>query len=278
MLNAFTIDVEDYFQVGAFANIISPDDWGNWESRVCRNTERFLEILDIHRTKATFFVLGWVAERFPLLVKKIADSQHEIASHGYWHQSVFKQSEAEFREDVRKTRLILQEQSGQPVFAYRAPSFTITQKTPWAHRVLVEEGYTIDSSVFPIRHDIHGNPNAKIEIHEIETPSGAITEFPPSVVRLFGQNVPTGGGGYFRLFPFWLTKRMLRSINAKGRPFTFYIHPWEIDPKQPRIPNAQLKSRLRHYVNLHSTERKIDTLLQSFSFGTISETLSNDPK
>ncbi len=274
MLNAFTIDVEDYFQVGAFQRTIPMSDWDKWELRVCVNTEKILQVLDEAGVKGTFFILGWIAERAPQLVKHIAACGHTVASHGYWHQLVYSQTEAEFREDVRTTRKMLQDLSGQAVVSYRAPSFSITKKTLWAHRVLVEEGYWYDSSVFPIHHDLHGNPDAPTQIHRIETESGPLLEFPPAVVKVFGQNIPTGGGGYFRLFPFAITKRMLQSINAAGNPFVFYLHPWEIDPAQPRVPGAPLKSRFRHYLNLKRTAPRLKRLLQTFSFAPMEEVLN----
>ena len=271
MLNAFSVDVEDYFQVGAFANMISPKDWDTWTLRVRENTERMLDILaDAPQPiKGTFFVLGWVAEKYPKLVPEIVRQGHEIASHGYGHQLVYTLTEEEFRQDVRTTRKMLQDQSGQPVLGYRAPSFSIVKRTPWAHRILVEEGYTYDSSVFPIYHDLHGNPDAPREIHTIPTEAGPLIEFPPAVLTRLGKNIPVGGGGYFRFFPYFLTARWLREINRQGRPFVFYIHPWEIDPKQPRVSGAPFKSQFRHYLNLHRTIPRLQKLLQDFSFTTI---------
>jgi polysaccharide deacetylase family protein (PEP-CTERM system associated) len=275
MLNAFSVDVEDYYQVGAFVRMISPNDWDSWESRVVANTRRILDILR-SRSKpvtGTFFVLGWIAERFPELVREIAGHGHEIASHGFMHQLVYEMTEEDFRNDIRRTRQLLQEQSGQPVIGYRAPSFSIVKRTPWAHRILVEEGYRYDSSVFPIHHDLHGNADAPLEIYDITTESGMICEFPPAVIRWFGQNLPTGGGGYFRFFPYCVTVRWLRSVNRLGRPFVFYIHPWEIDPKQPRIPKAPMKSRFRHYLNLNRTESRLKRLLNDFNFVPIRKVL-----
>lgn len=275
MINAFSVDVEDYYQVGAFAKTIDPADWDAWESRVVANTGRILDILAAARepVRATFFVLGWVAERHPDLVPRIAAAGHEIASHGYGHRLVYELDEDAFRDDVRRTRKILQDQSGQPVDGYRAPSFSIIKRTPWAHRVLVEEGYRYDSSVFPIHHDLHGNADAPREIHTIETGAGPLREFPPAVVRRFGQNFPTGGGGYFRFFPYFVTRNWLRSINAGGRPFVFYIHPWEIDPGQPRVPGAPLKSRFRHYLNLRRTAGRLERLLGDFRFAPLRDVL-----
>lgn len=275
MINAFSVDVEDYFQVGAFVRTISPDDWENWESRVVGNTRKILDILDSAPTpvKATFFVLGWIAEKHPELVPEIAARGHEIASHGFAHRLVYEMNEDEFREDVQRTRKLLQDQSGQSVTGYRAPSFSIVNRTPWAHRILVESGYLYDSSVFPIHHDLHGNADAPREVHEIETEAGKIVEFPPAVIRRFGQNLPTGGGGYFRFFPYGITARWLRSINVQGRPFVFYVHPWEVDPNQPRIPGAPLKSRFRHYLNLRKTAARLERLLRDFRFGTVRDVL-----
>ena len=271
-INAMTIDVEDYYQVAAFEKIVAPTDWGNFESRVVANTRKFLEILALQNVRATFFLLCYEAERYPEMVREIAEAGHEIGSHGYSHQLAYTQSEAVFRDDVARSRKLLQDLSGQDVLSYRAPSFSIGRKTPWAHRVLVEEGYRYDSSVFPIRHDLYGDPDAPVEIHTIETESGPIIEFPPTVVRLFGRNIPTGGGGYFRIFPWWLTRRMLSRVN-QTRPFVFYIHPWEIDPTQPRFERAPLKSRFRHYTNLHKTADRFVRLLETFRFAPIREVL-----
>ncbi len=278
MLNAFSVDVEDYYQVGAFAKTIAPEDWPNWESRVVANTRTMLDIMQTAKTpvKGTFFVLGWIAERHPELVPEIRSHGHEIASHGFSHRLVYEMTETEFRDDVRRTKKLLEEQSGCVVLGYRAPSFSIVKRTPWAHRILVEEGYRYDSSVFPIHHDLHGNADAPREIHTIGTEAGPLTEFPPAVVRRFGQNFPTGGGGYFRFFPYFVTRKMLRSINAAGKPFVFYVHPWEIDPEQPRIPGATLKSRFRHYLNLRKTGGRLARLLSDFEFAPIETVLFGD--
>ncbi|MCL2347093.1 MAG: DUF3473 domain-containing protein [Planctomycetaceae bacterium] len=271
-VNAMTIDVEDYYQVAAFEKIIPTDQWPSFESRVVANTERFLECLAKYDVKATFFVLGYEAERHPDLVRKIAEAGHEIGSHGYAHQIAYKQSPGVFREDVGRARKLLQDLSGQEVAAYRAPSFSILPSIPWGHRILVEEGCRYDSSVFPIKHDIYGDPNAPVEIHRIDTEAGPIYEFPPTVVKMFGRRIPTGGGGYFRIFPWWLTQRFLKQVN-RSRPFVFYIHPWEIDPEQPRISTAPLKSRFRHYTNLKKTAARFERLLETFRFAPISEVI-----
>ena len=271
-MNAMTIDVEDYYQVAAFGKLVSPSDWGNFESRVEANTRRILELLALQNVKATFFILGYEAERHPEFIREIAETGHEIGSHGYSHQFAFTQTEEGFRDDVSRTRKLLQDLSGQEVLSYRAPSFSIGRKTPWAHRILVEEGYRYDSSVFPIKHDLYGDPEAPVEIHTIETEAGPLIEFPPTVVRLFGRNIPTGGGGYFRIFPWWLTRHMLKQVN-QTRPFVFYIHPWEIDPKQPRFDQAPLKSRFRHYTNLHKTANRFVQLLETFRFVPICDVM-----
>jgi polysaccharide deacetylase family protein (PEP-CTERM system associated) len=271
--NAFSVDVEDYFQVGAFAKIINPNAWDAWKPRVVGNTKRILAILAEGNIKATFFILGWIAKRFPDLVKEVADAGHEVASHGFGHQLVYTLTDEQFRDDVRSTRKLLQDLSGQPVTGYRAPSFSIVASTPWAHRILVEEGYRYDSSVFPIYHDLHGNPNAPRDIHRIGTGSGTLLEFPPAVIRRFGKNIPTGGGGYFRFFPYWITRRMLREINMNGRPFVFYVHPWEVDPEQPRVPSAPWKSRFRHYLNLRKTAARLRQLLGDFRFTCVNDVL-----
>lgn len=279
VLNAFTVDVEDYYQVAAFEKKIPIHEWERYPSRIVPNMERILALLARFGVRATFFILGWIAEREPDLVRRVAASGHEIAAHGFAHRLVYRQTQCEFREDVRRTRSLLGELADRDVVGYRAPSWSITAATPWAHRVLVEEGFRYDSSVFPIKHDLHGSPNAQREIHRIDTEAGSIREFPPAVVRILGRNIPTGGGGFFRLYPYRLSRWMLRSINAKGRPFPFYVHPWEIDPEQPRVSGASLRSRFRHYVNLGTTEAKLRRLLTDFRFGTMSEVLeANAPE
>jgi polysaccharide deacetylase family protein (PEP-CTERM system associated) len=271
-MNAMTIDVEDYYQVAAFEKVVSPNDWEQFESRTVVNTRKILQILESHGVKATFFVLGYEAEHRPELVQEISAAGHEIGSHGYAHQLAYKQSETQFREDVRRAKKLLQDLSGQEVLSYRAPSFSIGRQTVWGHRVLVEEGYKYDSSVFPIRHDLYGDPNAPVEIYPIHTDAGTIWEFPPTTLSFFGKNIPTGGGGYFRIFPYWLTQMMLNHVN-QTRQFVFYIHPWEFDPEQPRIANAPLKSRFRHYTNLKKTAPRFQSLLKAFRFAPLCEVL-----
>ena len=354
MINILTIDLEDYFQVHAFSNVIKFEDWGKFECRIERNTDRLLEILNSVRTpqqvkpqhrstatlnnnsalstqnskldhsvtyslnnsltqrgKATFFVLGWIAERYPGLVRRIQKEGHEIACHGYAHKLVYTQSKEEFRQDIRKAKAILEDITGNEVTGYRAPSYSITNKSQWAFEVLVEEGFKYDSSIFPIRHDFYGMPDAprfpfvislndanNVEFSvlnfELNTAapnnrstgapdnslthslihSKALIEFPLSTVKLFGQNFPISGGGYFRLFPYSLIRKGLKSINQKEKkPFIFYIHPWEFDSDQPKIRSLSFKSKFRHYVNLDKTEERFRKLLRDFDFSSVKEIL-----
>jgi polysaccharide deacetylase family protein (PEP-CTERM system associated) len=319
LLNALTIDVEDYFQVHAFSRIVSLTDWDRLECRIERNTERLLDLLDSADAgrsaaccRATFFVLGWIAERYPCLIRRIRGRGHEVACHGYAHQIIYTQTHEEFRADVRKAKSVLEDVIGEPVIGYRAPSYSITDRTLWAIDILIEEGFKYDSSIFPIRHDFYGFPDAprfpfrisrngtgKVEFSELDgkaspeqgriasvrSPSllhpspppehsGSLVEFPISTVRVFGQNFPVSGGGYFRLFPYPLIESALKRINQKEKmPFIFYIHPWELDGEQPRLPNASLRSRFRHYVNLSKTEARLRSLLEQFAFAPVRDIL-----
>lgn len=269
--NIFSVDVEDYYHVQAFANRIRPSDWEHFESRVVQNTQRIVDLLDRRQTRGTFFILGWVAERYPSLVQLIHRAGHEIGCHSYWHQLVFRQTPESFREDLRRATEILQDIIGEPVTAYRAPSFSITSESLWALDILLEEGYRTDSSIFPVRHDTYGIPEVHPAPHVIHRAKGDLFEFPPAVRCKRFANIPVAGGGYFRIYPYPLTSHWLRNVNRKeGRPFVFYIHPWEVDPEQPRLRSGW-KSRLRHYRNLHSTEAKLDRLLQSFPFGAFDD-------
>ncbi len=272
--HAFTVDLEDYFQVSAFDKSIRRDDWPSIERRVVANTRRVLELLDRHAVRATFFVLGWIAEREPDLVREVRDRGHEIASHGYEHRLIYEQLPEAFRQDIRRSRYLLESIVDQPVLAYRAPSFSITKKSLWALDILVEEGFRIDSSIFPIHHDRYGIPDADPAIHTIQTAGGTLWEVPGSTARFGGLNVPVGGGGYLRLYPLWLTNRLLARVNrTHRRPFILYIHPWELDPQQPRIETGSRFSQFRHYRNLGHTESRLEILLKRFRFGTISEVL-----
>ncbi len=274
MLNAMTIDVEDYFHVAAFANIVSQDQWPSFESRVCRNTDRLLDILGEFDVQATFFVLGWVAERFPELVMRIHRAGHELASHSYDHGLVYAKTPDAFREDLRRARSAIEDASGVTVTGYRAPSYSVVERSLWALDILVDEGYTYDSSIYPIRHDRYGIPSWPRHIHRVERPAGGLWELPGSTVRYAGMNLPMGGGGYFRLLPYWWTRAGIQQLNGiEGRPAIFYLHPWEIDPDQPRL-NAGPVSQFRHYRNLALTEKRLRKLLQGFRFGTIGQVLA----
>ena len=277
IINAFTVDVEDYFHVSAFAERICPTTWGSYESRVVDNTRRILRLLDKHQTRATFFSLGWVAENYPQLVREIHRAGHEIGNHSYWHRLVYDLDPDEFCEDLLQANAVLEDTIGEPVTAFRAPSFSVTENSLWALDVLIEHGFRIDSSIFPIYHDRYGIPHAPRFPHVVrETNSNErLWEFPPSVHRSWGLNLPVSGGGYFRLLPARIARRLLSNVNATtGQPFMFYIHPWELDPGQPRLPGS-MRSRVRHYQNLRTTERKLDRLLECFRFGTASESLEH---
>ena len=275
--NALTVDVEDYFQVSAFADTLSPDEWDKYECRVERNTYNLLELFDKHSAKCTFFVLGWIAERYPKLVEEISGNGHEVACHGYSHQLIYKQSPELFREETIKAKSILEDIIQQEVKGYRAASYSIIKKSLWALDVLVDAGFKYDSSIFPIRHDRYGIPDAEPFPHILKTPNGGnIVEFPISTAQILGFKLPVAGGGYFRLFPYSLTYYGLNSVNKKNKkPFIFYLHPWEIDPNQPRV-NAKWFSRFRHYNNLDKCEARLDTLLSDFHFSTVETVLETE--
>lgn len=266
MVNVITIDVEDYYHVSAFESVVSVSDWPRHESRVERNTRLLLDILDEAHTFATFFVLGWIAERHPDLVKEIARRGHEIASHGYMHQRVYTQTPEKFREETRLSKKILEDVTGKPVSGYRAASYSITLKSLWALDILIEEGFLYDSSIFPVVHDRYGIPNAKRFSHVIQCSAGTLLEHPLSTLRFGKVNVPFGGGGYLRLFPYSLTKWAIKRLNRlEKQPAIVYLHPWEVDPEQPRIKGGLL-SKFRHYVNLGKTEQTLKNLLSDFQF------------
>jgi polysaccharide deacetylase family protein (PEP-CTERM system associated) len=270
MLNALTIDVEDYFQVSAFDRHVRRDEWDQYPLRVEGNTYRILDMLDEFGVKATFFVLGWIAERCPNLVREINRRGHEIACHGYGHELIYQIGPEKFQKDVNRAKTVLEDIIGEKVYGYRAPSYSITGKSLWALDILVEEGFSYDSSIFPIIHDIYGIPGGKRFIHEIETQGGNIKEFPISTFPLnigwWHPRLPIAGGGYLRLFPAPLVGRAINCINIRERqPTVVYFHPWEIDPDQPRI-HARLKSRFRHYLNLERMEGKIRFLLNNIKF------------
>lgn len=271
MYNAMTIDVEDYFMVSAFSDVVRFEDWPRHESRVEMNTRVLLNLFEKHGVRATFFILGWIAERHPGLVRDIQRAGHEIASHGYNHRCIFDITPAEFREDLRRSKAILEDITGAPVIGFRAASYSIIRQTLWALDILIEEGFAYDSSIFPILHDRYGLVDAERFPHVIKREGGSIREFPPSTYRLLGQNIPVAGGGYLRLLPLKLTKAAVRSINEKEKNIAIlYLHPWETDTEQPRL-NGRLISRVRHYLNLASTLPKLTALLQEFKFKPICE-------
>lgn len=272
--NAFTVDVEDYFQVSALDNAVSCDQWPDQDSRVVASTRKLLELLDRHQTRGTFFILGWTAERYPDLVREIHQAGHEIGSHSYWHRLVYELTPDEFRDDLRRSRDVLQDIIGEPVTAYRAPSFSIVKKSIWAKEILVEEGFQTDSSIVPVLHDRYGFPESQRAIHWVKTAAGPLLEFPPSICQLLGLKWPVGGGGYFRLYPYWLSELFLRwARRATDQPFMFYTHPWEVDPEQPVIDTGSRFSNFRHHVNLKSTLKKLDKLLSRFDFAPMRDVL-----
>lgn len=276
--NALTVDVEDYFHVSAFEGVIQPDAWDGFDSRVAVNTRRVLDLLGDCNLTGTFFVLGWVAERHPELVRAIQAAGHEIACHGFGHQRILFQTPETFRRDVASAKALLEDITGQPVLGYRAPSYSITPETAWALDVLIEEGFAYDSSIFPICHDLYGFPGASPHPHRLLRPSGEILEFPPTTMRLrlLGRSltIPIAGGGYLRLFPGWFLRWGLGRVNrSEGQPCAVYFHPWEIDPGQPRI-KAGWKSRFRHYLNLDKTENRLRALFKRFDFAPMGSVLA----
>ena len=273
-LNAFTVDVEDYFQVTGFEHHISRDSWETFDYRVVANTRRILALLAKKQVRGTFYILGWIAQKSPELVREIHAAGHEIGSHSYWHRLVYSLSPEEFRRDLVQSREAIFNACGQIVTAYRAPSFSITTKSLWALPILAEEGFTLDSSIFPTRHDRYGIPHAPQGIHEQRVGETVLREFPATVANWGGLQLPVGGGGYFRLYPWWFTHYLLRRVNREPRPFMFYVHPWEVDPAQPRFRFGSWGTRFRHYVNLAGTEQKLERLLDSFRFGTMTQVVA----
>jgi polysaccharide deacetylase family protein (PEP-CTERM system associated) len=259
---AMTVDVEDWFQVQAYAAAIPRGDWDKLPRRVEAATERLLDMLKTAQMRATFFTLGWVAERHPGLVRRIVADGHELASHGFGHALVDTLGESAFRADVGRARRLLQDIGGVAVRGYRAPTFSMGPRTPWAWDVLAEEGHTYSSSVYPIRHDLYGEPDAPRTLHR----RGGLWEVPMTTLRMRGRNIPIAGGGWFRLAPYPLFRAALRRSDRSGERSLFYIHPWEIDPGQPRVRQAKLTSRLRHRVNLSVTEARLTRLLAEFSW------------
>ena len=271
MRNALTIDVEDYFQVSAFDGHIAREQWAAQPCRVERNVDLILALLETHQARATFFTLGWIAERYPALVRRIVDGGHELASHGYAHRRASDQTRAEFSRDITLSKNLLEQLAGQAVKGYRAPSFSIAAGNLWALDSLQAAGYRYSSSIYPIRHDHYGMPGAP-RFASRPTGEGGLLELPISTVRVLGRNMPAGGGGYFRLLPYAASRWALRRINSHdGRAGIFYFHPWELDPGQPRPAGIGIKTRLRHYLNLHRMEHRINRLLGDFRWGRIDD-------
>lgn len=272
-----TIDVEDYYHVAAFGHVIEPATWGDWPSRVEANTDRLLELFERRQLKCTFFVLGWVAERFPALIRRIAAGGHEIASHGFSHQLVYRQSPETFREETRRSKRLLEDLVQQPVVGYRAASYSITRQSLWALDILADLGFEWDSSIFPIRHDNYGVPDSPRSPYIIALKSGrCLVEFPLTTARVWGLSVPAAGGGYFRQYPYALSRWLFeRASEGQTKPLLFYLHPWEIDPDQPRVPGAGWKSRFRHYTNLHRCLPRLERLLNDFEFSSMGDSLGS---
>ncbi|MFZ4535384.1 XrtA system polysaccharide deacetylase [Propionivibrio sp.] len=267
--NALTIDVEDYFQVSAFAPYIPRDQWEVRACRVEQNVERILQMLDGHAMKATFFTLGWIAERYPHLVRRIVDGGHELASHGYGHQRASDLTEAAFFADIESAKKLLEDMSGQEIKGYRAPSFSIGEGNLWAFDCLERAGYRYSSSIYPIRHDHYGMPDAPRFAHHVRA---GLLEVPVTTARFFDRNWPASGGGYFRLMPYAMSRWLLQHVNRTDRQAAvFYFHPWEIDAGQPRIEGVNAKTRFRHYLNLHKTEARLERLLGDFNWGRMDE-------
>jgi polysaccharide deacetylase family protein (PEP-CTERM system associated) len=276
IVNAMSVDVEDYFQVSAFDRVVSRADWHGFESRVVRNTHRLLAFFHEHGVHSTFFVLGWVADRFPALVREIAGLGHEVASHGFHHQLIYGLAPEQFREDVRRAKAVVEDAAGRAVAGYRAPSFSVVKSTLWALDVLIEEGYRYDASIFPIHHDRYGIPDAPRHIHRIKRAAGEIVEVPGSTVRVGHANLPIAGGGYFRLLPYAWTKWGINRVNTIDQePVVFYLHPWEIDPGQPRMSVGRT-TRLRHYTGLDTTLSRMARLVSDFRFDSIQSILNSE--
>ncbi len=273
-IHAMTVDVEDWFQVQAFAGTIGRDAWDSLPRRVEANTDRMLALFEEARVHATFFTLGWVADRHPALVRRIVAAGHELASHGYAHRLVHEQSPADFAEDVGRARRVLEDTGGVAVLGYRAPTFSINARNPWAFDVLASEGYAYSSSVYPIRHDLYGMPGAPRTPHRVA--GGALLEIPMTTLRLAGRVLPCAGGGYFRLLPYALFRAGLRRAGRDGVRGLFYTHPWEIDPGQPRVPAAPRLARFRHTVNLDRTAGRIARLLRDFSWDRMDSVFAAD--
>lgn len=272
--NAMSVDVEDYFQVSAFEPYIDKKKWDNLEHRVAQNTNKILDVFKEYNTKATFFTLGWVAERYPALIKRIVDEGHELACHGYEHIRVTEQTPKQFRFDIQRTKKILEDLAGKEVIGYRAASYSINAENLWAHDVLVEEGFKYSSSVYPVKHDLYGIPDAPRFCYK-PLESSEFIEIPITTLKVGKKNIPCGGGGFFRFYPYLFSKWAFERINKNNQAAIFYCHPWEIDPEQPRQKNLNMKSKFRHYLNLHKMEQRICNLLTDFSWDTMENIFLN---
>ncbi len=276
IINAMTVDVEDYFQVSAFESYIKKSNWDNLEHRVAQNTHKILDIFSEYNTKATFFTLGWVADRYPALIKRIVTEGHELACHGYEHIRVTEQTPEQFRSDIKRTKKILEDLSGYPVNGYRAASYSInTDNNSWAHQLLAEEGFKYSSSIYPVKHDLYGIPDAPRFCYK-PIKNSDFLEIPITTIKMGKKNFPCGGGGFFRFYPYFFSKWALKKINQENQSSIFYFHPWEIDPNQPKQSSINLKTRFRHYLNLHKMESRIHKLLSDFQWDTMEHIFTND--
>ncbi len=272
----FTVDVEEYFQVSALEPYVPRHRWDDYESRVTRAVARLLELLGNHDARGTFFVLGWLADKHPQMVKRIAEAGHEIASHGWDHKRVTQQTPEQFRDSVRRSKARLEDLVGEAVLGFRAPSFSIVPGLEWTLDILIDEGYRYDSSLFPVRRRGYGYSNGQRDPHWLERPGGRILEIPPATLRRWGNNLPAAGGAYFRLFPYGLVRAALSECQRRRVPGTFYIHPWELDPDQPRLPVSWL-TRVRHYGGLHRTVPRLKRLLSEFAFTSVGQQYAEGP-
>jgi polysaccharide deacetylase family protein (PEP-CTERM system associated) len=271
-----SVDVEDYFMVEAFAETVSLSSWDSWPSRVFDNTKRSLDLFDEYNIKGTFFFVGWVAEKFPELVRDVQTRGHELACHSYWHRTVYSLTPNEFREDTRQAVKAIEDAAGVKVYGYRAPSWSITKQSLWALDILAEEGFTYDSSIFPIHHDLYGVPGAQRFPYEVKCQNGLVLqEYPPTTVRLFGQNLPGAGGGYLRIFPWSYTRWAFHKTEECDQRVVVYFHPWEIDPEQPRVP-SKLKSRLRHYTRLEGMKERLRNAMGQYAFYSFRDAMRED--
>jgi polysaccharide deacetylase family protein (PEP-CTERM system associated) len=273
--NALTVDVEDYFQVSALAPYISRSDWERIPCRVERNVETILALLAESGAQATFFTLGWIAERYPALVRQVVAAGHELASHGYGHLRIHEQTRAAFAQDIQRAKALLEDLAGTEVRGYRAPSFSIGRKTLWAFDCIAEAGYRYSSSVYPVRHDLYGMPEAPRFPYQ---PRQGLLEIPVSTAQVLKRNLPAGGGGYFRLLPYSVSRALIRRVNrTERRSAVFYFHPWELDPGQPRVPGTSVKTRFRHYLNLHRTQPRLRRLLRDFRWRCMESVFLSSP-